>query len=147
MLEEYWKPSEINYGDRYQILWLLEHLKGLRDGDYPKDPRETGYTDAPINKGSMGRQAPFITAAEIYAELTARIDYCKDYCELDGLLVYGNYVDGVEIDKLSKASKLDFYEVVKRINRCLSYITSGHDRRWHDNKKRKGITYSDWGKR
>lgn len=142
-IDEYWKPGEINYGDRYQILWLLEHLKELEDGYYPKDPRETGYTDAPINKRQTGKEAPFITAAEIYAELTARLDYCG----LDGLLVYANYVDGIEIDKLLKASKLDFYEVVKRINRCINYITSGHDRRWHDNKKRKGITYEEWGRR
>ena len=139
---DYYKPSEINYGDRYQIIWLLEHLKELEDGYYPRDPRETGYTDAP-GKRQMRREAPFIMPAEIYAELTARIDYCG----LDGKLVYNNYVDGMEIDQLSKAYKLDFYEVIKRINRCLNYITSGHDRRWHDNKKRKGITYEDWGKR
>lgn len=141
-MDEYWKPSEINYGDRYQILWLLEHLKELQDGYYPKDPRETGYTDAP-SKGQINKEAPFIKGAEIYAELTARLNYCGK----DGELVYWAYAEGVNIDELSRDYKLDFYEVIKRINRCLSYITSGHDRRWHDNKRRKGITYEDWGKR
>ena len=72
MSEVYYKPSEIRFS-RPQMLWLIEWLPVLEVGEYPKDPKDSGYTESPHVQTSHSSHAPFETAAQIYAEVTDRL--------------------------------------------------------------------------
>ena len=133
MTETYYKPGEIKFSRR-QIEWLIPLLPLLRSGVYPRDPKETGYTQAP-GKRQIKAKAGFIGAAEIAAELDTRLQSCNS----DGLfleMVYGQPDDKVFVmQHIAMALGVSINTVERDIHRALNYCC-GH--------KRRNRTYSQW---
>ena len=131
---EYYKPGEIRYS-RQQIEWLIPYLPFLRSGSYPRDPAESGYTEASISKRQIKAKAGFITGAEIAAELDWRISQCG----IDGLFLEMSYSQPDDkmfvIQHIATALRVEVSQIERDIHRALNYI-SGFRRRTR--------TYSQW---
>lgn len=69
-MTDYYSPRDITF-TREQMIWLIEHLDLLELGDWPPEGRETGYTGS---QKSHSHKAPFETAAQIYVEVSYRLD-------------------------------------------------------------------------
>ncbi len=117
------------------LCWFLF----LREGSWPPDHRETGYTEAGKTK-SRSHRAPFEAAALVAAELDARIKACGQ----DGEMLHVYYCYSLEATRIARLVKMDEERVMRRIKRALRYIASGPDCRWHDTPKRKGQTYREF---
>lgn len=136
-MTDYYKPNEIwQKWTVEQVKWLLPHLHLLREGSYPKDPKETGYLDTPIGKRQVRSVAGFVTAADIYAELTDRIEATG----IDGLLLELAYSNGeqdrIEIEQhIATALGEDINLIDNRISKALKFIAG---------KNRKRRTYYQW---
>lgn len=139
MAELWWEPRQIVF-NREQVLWLLAWLLSIREGNWPPDPRYTGYTDTAGVTKTRSYRAPFEAAALVAAELDARIRACGQDGEM--LLAYHCY--GMEATRIAKLVKMDEERVMRRIKRALRYIASGPARRWHDTPKRKALTYQEF---
>lgn len=134
--KDFYSPREIVF-TRVQVLWVIQNLVSLRDGDkWPTE--ESGYTDdIPIGKRVRGRQAPFITAAECYIEMSTRLEKCG----IDGLILLAIECWGESEQSLSKYLGIPEWSVRERYKRALAYVASGPARRWHNTKKREGENY------
>jgi hypothetical protein len=57
---------------RPQMIWIIEWLDSIGDGDWPVDPVESGYS------GNSGGSAPaegyFAAAARVYSDVMTRLD-------------------------------------------------------------------------
>lgn len=138
-MPEWWEPRAIVYTMK-QVLWLLGWLLSIREGNWPPDPRYTGYTDARGVMKTRSHRAPFEAAALVAAELDARIKVCGQ----DGEMLHVYYCYGLELTRIARLVKMDEGRVSRRISRALRYIASGPDRRWHDTPKRKAQTYQEF---
>ena len=72
MLDVWYSPGEVVF-NRDQMLFLLEHLGILESGNWPANPEGTSYVD-PIVHVQARQKAPFETAAQIYAEVSIRLE-------------------------------------------------------------------------
>jgi hypothetical protein len=136
MPEQDWYPAHAIKYTRQQVIWLLSLLPSLRDGSYLPNPKESGYTKAPIGKSQINSKATFITPAEIYSELTNRIETAGE----DGLWLEMAYSCGIEnrfvIEQhIASATNSDINEIDKRVQRALTYISG---------KYIKERNYQDW---
>ncbi len=133
MTEAYYKPNEIKFS-RSQIEWLIPLLPLLRSGVYPRDTKETGYTQAP-GKRQIKAKAGFIIPAEIASELDWRLQQAG----VDGLfleMVYSQPDDRYFVmQHIASALRVDINAVERDIHRALHYI-SGF--------KRRPRTYREW---
>jgi len=120
-----WYPPSMSFTVGY-VKWLLGFLPYLMGGFYPRDPRETGYTDAP-GKRHISPHAPFERAVIIGAELMVRLGRCGT----DSLLAQACYTDGKTDKEIAKQHHVDQDDVSWRINRAIRYCASGPVRRWH----------------
>ncbi len=134
----WWEPGEIRYR-RDHVMFILEHLNTFMDGRYPPDPGQTGYSNAGW-KSSINTKAPFITAAEIFAELDRRLLRCG----LDWYLVHDHYERGLIVEDIATLHHMDYEDVWNRIQRAITYVSSGPVPRWIDTEKRKGLDYEQW---
>ena len=125
---DYWySPVSIRY-TREQVLFILENKEILKEGLWPPEPRETGYTDEGNHPVSC--HAPFETACMIIAEVEARLKSCGDAGEAleDEALC-------IElVDYLSRPAR-----------RALNYVSGFRRRRqtysrwcWEQEQKKKG---------
>ena len=136
--KDWFSPGEIRF-TIHQTLWLLQNLGSLQQGYYP--PEASNYID--IGGKNSGHKAPFITAAEYYAEITDRLEKCGE----DGLILEAIESWGKSAESMSKYLKMPVWSVLKRYRSALGYISSGPVRRWHTIKKREGESYRDFKKR
>lgn len=72
MVDVWYSPGEIVF-NREQMLWLLEHLDVIRAGRWPANPEGSSYVD-PIVHVQARRKAPFETPAQIYGEVSDRLE-------------------------------------------------------------------------
>ena len=122
---EYYSPGEIRF-TREQVYWCLEHLPTIIDGQWPKDPKETGYTDAPVRGLGGRKRAPFETPAMIAAEITWRLGQCGK----DGKLVLRCYADGWEWQALADILDWNQHYMERRMRRAIAYASGFHRRRY-----------------
>lgn len=140
MAKDYYSPREIHF-TRQQIRWILENLGTLRGGYWP--PEASSYIDIPIGKRTASRNAPFITAADCYIEISQRLERCG----IDGLILLAIECWGESDASLANYLRLSEWSVRKKYKRALAYVASGPARRWHDTKKRKGESYQEFKSR
>ena len=130
-MTDYYKPNEIwQRWSVKQVKWLLENLSLLRGGSYPKDPKETGFYDTPVGKRQIKAKASFLVSADIYAELTDRIESCG----LDGLLLELAYSSGeddrIQIEQhISTALHEDINDTDRRLNSALKFVVGKNRKR------------------
>ncbi len=120
MIEEYYSPRDIHFS-REEMLWLIEYLLPLGGVSWPVNSRETGYTEAPRVQHSQSHHASFESAAQIYAEITVRLESTKESGEA--------LIDEVQ-------SGTDSCELLSRpAKRALNYISG-----WRRRKQ----TFAQW---
>ena len=140
MESENWvAPKDLKFS-KSEMLFLLKHLAGLRKGEYPPNPVGSSYTTLPQCKVRVKRGGYFEGAIGIAAEVDIRLGQCG----LDGLLLEGSVTWELSDERLARATNMSVAEVNRRLNRALKYISSGRDVRWHNTKKRKGISYKEF---
>ncbi len=128
---EYYKPGEIwQKWSVPQVKWLIFNINLLRGGSYPRDPKETGFYDTPVGKRQIKAKASFIVSADIYSELTDRIESCG----LDGLLLEISYTNGeddrIQIEQhIASLLHEDINDIDRRINRALRYVCGKNRKR------------------
>ncbi len=71
MVKDYYSPKDINFS-REQVLWLIEHRHMLREGRWPPEHVETGYSG--FSGKAKGHSAPFETSVVCIAEVDDRLD-------------------------------------------------------------------------
>lgn len=136
MIEAYYKPNEIwQKWSGNQVKWLIPYLPLLRSGVYPRDPAESGYTDASVGKRQIRAKAPFITAGEIAGELDFRLRQCKE----DGLfleMVYSQPDDTFFVmQHIASALGVEINTVEGNIHQALRYVCG---------RNRKRRSFNEW---
>lgn len=121
--KDWHNPHSIRFS-RQQIKWLISILSILRDGEYPPNPKESGYTDQGIQSRQFRPGAKFETPAGIAAEL----DYRIQRAGLDGLLLellYTNEPDDelFVIQHIAYALNEEVIDIEQRIKNALTYIS------------------------
>ena len=140
MESENWvAPKDLKFS-RAEMLFLLKHLAGLRKGEYPPNPVGSSYTALPSAQVRVRRGGYFEEVVGIAAEIDIRLGHCG----LDGLLLEGSVTWELSDERLARATNMSVAEVNRRLNRALRYISSGRDVRWHNAKKRSGISYKEF---
>ena len=81
MQSQWYGYSEIRYTED-QIVFLLQNSSLLRDGRWPPNPSDSGYTGSPQGK-QFRHEGNFVKPAIIIAELELRLTRCGE----DGLLL------------------------------------------------------------
>jgi hypothetical protein len=133
------------------IYFILLHLPLLRQGVYPPDPRETGYTTGMGRKKGGSLHAYFEKPAQIAGEIDTRLTRCG----LDRYLVEDNICRGIPEEDLARRLDMEVWEIRRRINSAVSYIASGPCPRWNSCidcvkyqkcyfKKHVGMSYKHW---
>ena len=127
-------PKDINFSREQMEGFILPHLYMLRQGDWPPECPDTGYTG--IDTAAIRRQhsgaAPYARACEIAAEVGARLNCCGKYARIIYKL---NCEEGNHPDKLAQEFNLhpdDFNELWDKL---LHYISG-----W----RRKRVTFKRW---
>ncbi|AQU06090.1 hypothetical protein [Dehalococcoides mccartyi] len=113
--EEWWAPREITF-KRGQIEWLLKHLSLLREGIWPANHKESGYVGG---NRTQRHSAFFETPCQIAAEIEARLNACGS----DGFMVKALYAWGERPEIVAQAFKLDEFNMWKRVERVLKYVS------------------------
>lgn len=129
MIDAWYSPSQINYSVEQLRSFLLPNLQTLRDGEYPPDPRDTGYerTSHRMDRSS----ASFCTPCELAAEIEVRLAQIGN----DGSIILLLYVYGHTLSEVAMKHKRTEYEILRDSGKMLRYI-SGY--------KRKLMTYDAW---
>lgn len=134
-----WHPGHSIRYKADQVIWLISILNLLRIGEYPPDPKETGYVGG--GKTRLNAKAKFTMAVEIATEIDIRLERAG----IDGLLLEMCYTHGEENrifmeQHAAKAMDMDINEVDKRIHRALKYVSGARlkQRTYKDFQDHKG---------
>lgn len=126
--KDWFSPHSIRF-TKPQVRYLIPLLPQLRVGEYPRDPKESGYTDQGIQGRQFRAGAAFETPAGIAAECDLRISKCG----IDGLLLELLYTVEPEdelffLQHLAMSLNEDIPKINKRIKNALAYC-SGNGRK------------------
>ena len=132
MVKPWYSPSEIRLRPEH-VRWLLENLLLLKDGYWPPNPKDTGYTDNPQAKRNY-RGAYFETPAGWAAEVEVRLNKCGK----DGLLCRQCLAEGWDEQTLADLMGTHVYRIERRVTRVVHYCSG-----W----KRRTITYTEFVQR
>ncbi len=69
--KDWYSPSEIHF-KREEILWVLQYIEMIEEGNWPPDFKHTGYTGG--SKGKRFGPAYFEVPVTISAEVSRRLD-------------------------------------------------------------------------
>ena len=129
MSEVWFSYGSIRYSLE-QIFFLLENKSLLESGHWVPRHIETGYIGS--SKGrKYNTEGYFVKAVVIIAELNLRLNATG----LDGILVVERYNHGYDEGELADRYKMDYYEVIDRLNSALSYCRGS---------KRKDTSYENY---
>jgi len=136
--KEWYSPHAVVKFTKAMVKWLIPYLPMLRNGEYPRNPKETGYIDASGGKPVFKPGAKFETPASIAAELDIRIQRAG----ADGLILEFLYAFEPEdelfvIEHIAQCLNLESREIAQRIRNALYYV-AGNDR--------KSVSYSQYVK-
>jgi len=126
----WYSPGEVRFTFD-QVMWLLEHWDMLSTGRWPPNPKETGYTDAPLRGKGGTKRAPFINAIEVVAEISARLSRCGK----DGQLVILVYGKGWEDYLVADLLEWDIRKLRWHLKKSLAYCVG-----W----RRRACSYQDF---
>ncbi len=132
MSEQWFSYSEFKFS-REQIVWALEHLQMLRQGQWPPEHRETGYV------GGKGKKRNTRATFENPASVASEIDWRLCQCNSDGLfleMVYSQPDDKVFVmQHIAVAMGVSINEVETNIHKALHYCCGS---------RRRNRTYTQW---
>ena len=127
--KEWYSPHTVTRFTKPQVKWLIPHLPLLRDGSYPRNPKESGYTDLGIVQKHTKAGAKFEVPAGIAAELDIRIQRAG----VDGLMLEFLYAfepadELFVMEHMAQCLNLEKGEVEQRVRNAL-YFVSGANRK------------------
>ena len=122
----WWTPAEIVFEQR-QCVWLVSWLNVLEVGDWAPIPQN----EVLAKHETPQHRAYFETPAQIYAEITYRLDRTGQ----DGEMVKDFYLWTKTDREMAIAYNMDIYEIEHRARRAIRYISG-----W----KRKTRTYEEF---
>ena len=137
MPDELWySPREIIFTPE-QVCWLLDHVRTLKSGYYPREPIST--ISEPPGGHNRRASAYFETPAQIYSELTERLERCGQ----DGLILLAR--EGLEMDEyeIGKYFNQPEHKIRNRANTALRYV-SGKSRKWQKRGKYEAVSYHEF---
>jgi len=128
MAKDWYSPYTVTKFTKPMVKWLIPWLPTLRGGNYPRNPKESGYVDGggkPTFKPGGKQEIP----AGIAAELDVRIQRAG----VDGLLLEFLYAfepdDELFVEEhLAQCLNMETKEVSQRIRNALFFV-SGADRK------------------
>jgi len=135
-IKDWYSPHSIKF-TKAQVKWLISVLPMLRNGVYPRNPKESGYTDAGIvPKKQTKAGAKFEIPAGLAAELEIRIQRAG----VDGLMLEFLYAfepadELFVMEHMAQCLNLSRKEVNQRIRNALYYVSGD---------KRKTGSYSQY---
>jgi len=130
-MTEWYSPGKIRF-QRDEMIWMTENLPLLEEGIWPREPSESGYTETANVQKSRSHKAPFETAAQYFAEVTARM-FPKDE---NGKIIQPALHAACNVLVWEVQHGLNDYELLSPTAKtALNYI-SGWDRR--------KMSYSKW---
>jgi len=115
--KEWYKPGEIRYC-KPQVIFILEYLRLMELGQYPRNPKETGYTELKVWVQRGKKDGYFVTPATIFSDIDARLKTAGK----DGGLLRARYCDGYDEDALIKQYRMPYEELLARIDSALFFI-------------------------
>jgi len=121
-MNDFYKPSEIRFWPEH-VEWALTHLRELEAGQWPRNPRETGYTD--VQGPKRGHNAYFETPVCLSAEIKVRVAMCG----LDGKLAVQCLADGWDAQTLAELMHTSIYRIEARVRRVVRYCAGWRRRR------------------
>ncbi len=130
MANDWYSPASIErHYSKTMVKFLIPLLPILRLGEFPPNPKESGYVDPATKQRHVSAKAKFLQAADIAAELDKRITNAK----LDGLLMEFYYSADVEdllfrAEHIAQCLAMPVSDVTKRIRNALFFV-SGQKRK------------------
>jgi len=110
------------------MIFLIEHIPELSEGNWPNNPEGSSYIDVPINKRTVKSEAYFAKPCEMAGEVYSRLIKTGK----DGKILRNQIRAGDEWPDFEPEAKM-----------ALNYI-SGLERRWLKRKGRVPETYAQW---
>jgi len=132
----WYSPRQITFTTP-QVIFLVQNLTQLREGQWPADPSASRHIGPDI-KTQPSNKAPFETPCQFAAEIESRLERCGR----DGIITINHLCYGQSEESLSAYFKCN---VSRSIDNVLEYCTGWARKRtpyWHWKKVnvyRKGI--------
>ena len=128
-MKDWYPPRAVSGYSKAQVKWLISNLSTLRDGSYPRNPKESGYTDPAIRQKQVNSTPKFELPAIIAAELDVRIQKAG----VDGLMCEFLYAfepadEVFVVEHIAQCLNVERREVEQRIRNAL-YFVSGEKRK------------------
>jgi hypothetical protein len=121
--KDWYAPYEITFHSKH-MLFLIKHLRELKEGLYPLDPLGSGYIDRHVGKKAIKHKAYFEMPASIAGEVEARLNLCG----LDGLILKALILWEETPQYLAKCQSMSEEQIIRRKSRALAFI-SGFERK------------------
>ena len=124
--KDWYSPHSVSRFTKPMVRWLVPLLPLLRNGEYPPNPKETGYIKA-SGKPHIKASAKFETPAGIAAELDKRIQHAG----IDGLMMEFLYAsdpddESFKIEHMAQCMNMDTGEVSQRIRDAMFFVSGGN---------------------
>lgn len=127
----WYSPYKIRYR-RLEVIWILNHIRQLRIGDWPPDPdRSSSYTDAHLAKNRGEYKAYVENVVSILGMVERRLLKTG----MDGAMAYLVYAGGLGYGEVGKMFHLSSEQVIERVDNAISYC---------EGKKDKPMSYEDY---
>ncbi len=110
---------------------MLNNVSLLREGEWPPEPKDSGYIDSPISKRAVKGEAPFIKPASVIAELDIRLENTRT----DGLMLEAHYGWGKSSESLAKHLRITEGDVSRRMESALSFITGWKRKKVYEQRR------------
>ncbi len=128
-MKDWYNPHAVTKFTKAQVKWLISVLPLLRNGSYPRNPKESGYTDTGIKSRQFKAGASFEIPASIAAELDIRIQRAgADGLMLEFLYAFEPADELFVMEHMAQCLNLERKEVTQRIRNALGYV-SGNGRK------------------
>lgn len=125
-------PSDLGGMKPAYAAWLILHYADIMGsgGYWPEILPES----IPRHEGRY-REGWFVNAVVWAAEISRRVDQCKEGGRPDGFMLWAYYADGVPIAELAAKYEMSEADVCRAINKALRYCSGANIRR---------ISYEAW---
>lgn len=124
-IEWWWSPYRITF-TKNQILWLLNHIRDLRVGDWPPDPvRSSSYTEAQLARHRKEYKAYVENIASIIGTVERRLLKTG----MDGAKAYLVYCVGLSYKEVARLFGMSIKEVVSQVDSAIKYCEGRYDKK------------------
>ena len=127
--------------ERPHVEWILTNLAELNMGFYPDSPPGLTWPPLATRKINSRQQARFIPAAELAAEMTARLSLIGD----NVAILLAHYMLGEPIYKIARDWQRNYYTIERELDSMVTYLcgssrkTESYEEWLRERKRNKGI--------